>query len=129
LFTGDEMPNYSAISNGATSQTWGFTIATSPSNGNFDPGAVVWGDLNNDGNVDAVVSGSVGGSFKTQIYLNNGNGTFNHILPDIGVGGYDVVLGDLNNDGFLDMVVSGDTGFAMRRYLGNGDGTFDSGFV
>src|SRR5262249_2164882 len=40
-------------------------------------GSPVWGDMNNDGNIDVLVSThGVAGTNRPFIYLNNGNGTF-----------------------------------------------------
>ncbi len=63
---------------------------------------------------------------KSQLYRNNGNGTFTDVTDKAGVGfpGYAMggAVGDFNNDGFPDMFVTCLGGNVL--YQNNGDGTF-----
>ncbi|HMM10693.1 MAG TPA: T9SS type A sorting domain-containing protein [Bacteroidales bacterium] len=88
-----------------------------------------WGDFNNDGYPDLVVTGNTGASaYDSRIYRNNGNGTF----TDIQAGLTPLLTpaaawGDLNNDGRLDLIISGtnEAGQAFSAiYYNNGNETF-----
>jgi hypothetical protein len=88
-------------------------------------GSVAWGDFDNDGYIDLLVSGSG----ATTVYRNNGGTTFDEqpgiVLPDA-YEGY-AEWGDLDNDGFLDIVSTGDDGYGnqfTRIFLNNHDNTF-----
>ena len=80
---------------------------------------IALGDINGNGIIDMITSGTGGGQFAT-VRLGNGDGTFG------GSTSYQMLnahlsLADLNGDGILDMVSAGN-GINVR--FGNGDGTF-----
>ncbi|MBI5384179.1 MAG: VCBS repeat-containing protein [Verrucomicrobia bacterium] len=85
-------------------------------------GEAHWGDYDNDGYPDILLSGSS----TSRIYHNNHNGTF----TDIGAGltGLDyagVAWGDYDNDGDLDVLLMGDSGSSLTRlYRNDGNNTF-----
>jgi 6-phosphogluconolactonase (cycloisomerase 2 family) len=93
--------------------------------------SVGWGDFDNDGDLDILVSGLAGGSAELRIYKNNGNGTIDasQIEPGGATGGLyygGVGWGDFDNDGDLDILASGFTGANTRElwvYKNNGNGT------
>jgi hypothetical protein len=109
--------------------------------------SVAWGDYNNDGRPDILLSGTNASSQPTlKLYENNGDGTFTDISASAGltwdtstevfpglVNG-SVAWGDYNNDGYLDILVTGGTGFSgtdsihparVAKILeNNGDGSF-----
>ena len=90
-------------------------------------GSVAWGDYDNDGWLDILISGSTGSNNISQVYRNNKNGTFTDInagLPGVIWGG--VAWGDYDNDGRLDILIVGDTGSGniSRVYRNSGNGTF-----
>ncbi len=93
-------------------------------------GSVAWGDCDNDGDLDALVTGFCYGSYILNVYRNNGNGTF----TDLNLGLQGTAFGegqfvDFDNDGWLDIFVCGcivnycDASIA-RIYRNNRDGTF-----
>lgn len=92
-------------------------------------------DINNDGRPDLLIAADFGTS---QIYLNNGNGTFTNVTTSVisDENGMGAAVGDYDNDGDLDWFVTsiydpngvtkenwGITG--NRLYRNRGDGTFE----
>jgi predicted nucleotidyltransferase len=93
--------------------------------------SAVWGDYDNDGNLDILLTGTtdpIDYNPISKIYRNNGDGTFNEQtsieLPGIFGGSAD--WGDFNNDGYLDILLAGDTGsgWISKVFSNNGDNTF-----
>jgi hypothetical protein len=82
----------------------------------FTPDQVVAADMNGDGKLDLVVSGSA-----QAVLLGNGDGTFK--APMLTFASGPSALGDFNGDGKLDLAVGSSYG-GVRILLGNGDGTF-----
>jgi len=90
---------------------------------------LAWGDVNNDGWLDLVVTGSesIGYLPHFKVYTNNQNGTFTLSATHYGIGNSSVTLGDYNNDGKLDIVAIGldASNYPLSlAYKGNGTGTF-----
>lgn len=87
--------------------------------GNFNTAMAVWGDINNDGNLDLFVSnaGETDGSGNNSfLYINNADGTFtdsadqSNINNQADVQGHrhtTAALSDYNNDGALDLILGG----------------------
>jgi hypothetical protein len=90
---------------------------------NFGVG-VAWGDLDRDGLIDLYL---VNLGQSNVLYLNRGDGTFEDVTSQAGVGdsgdGVGCAWGDYNNDGLLDLFMSNRPGF-NRLYHNNGDTTF-----
>ncbi len=82
-------------------------------------------DLNKDGKLDLVVSGS--GTSAVTVLLGNGDGTF-HAAAATLTAGEDpgtVIAADLNHDQKLDLAVANLDG-TVSIFLGNGDGSFQT---
>jgi enediyne biosynthesis protein E4 len=96
-------------------------------------GGVALFDYNNDGWLDiyfvnspTVATAGDPKSARSELWRNNGDGTFTDVTEKAGVGnsgwGMGVCTGDYNNDGWEDLYVT--CYGANRLYRNNGDGTF-----
>lgn len=88
-----------------------------------------WGDYNNDGDLDIIITGNTGTEQITKIYRNDA-GEFVDINADIlGLYNSSLALGDYDNDGDLDILITGYTGTEyITRIYKNDSGVFtDSG--
>jgi hypothetical protein len=84
-----------------------------------------WGDYDNDGFLDMIVSNGGGGN--QFLYRNNGNGTFSKITSSpVNAAGdcHSVRWGDYDNDGWLDLFMVKHNSGGNRLFHNNGDGTF-----
>src|SRR5262249_41409196 len=96
--------------------------------------AVAWGDYNNDGELDILLTGIFGSNITaqgvaTRLYKNNGDGTFSNVTGSAFPGGAPsgvssgvATWADYNNDSYLDFLVAGTSSGQLFR--NNGDGTF-----
>ena len=94
-------------------------------------GSVAWGDYDNNGYLDILMTGSCPeiGSDVSKIYKNNGDETFSEIsIPLVNVSGSSVTWGDYDNDGYLDILLTGinhgSNSPVSKIYKNNKDGTF-----
>jgi len=73
-------------------------------------GSAAWGDFDNDGKLDLVVTGNDGTNRVCQLWRNVGTGfvQVSTALPGVDSGA--AAWGDYNNDGRLDILLTGNTG-------------------
>jgi predicted nucleotidyltransferase len=105
-----------------------FTEQTSISLIGVHLSSTAWGDYDNDGDLDILISGFSSTGHISKIYKNNGNNSFTEQMDIslIGLSNSNVVWGDYNNDGYLDILMSGSskTGPISKIYKNNGDNSF-----
>ena len=92
-----------------------------------------WGDYDNDGDLDLYVCNesrkhvASGADFPSQLFRNDGDGTFTDVAPRAGVTNdrycKGATAGDYDNDGDVDLYVSNLED--NRLYRNRGDGTFE----
>ncbi|HTQ49203.1 MAG TPA: VCBS repeat-containing protein [Candidatus Acidoferrales bacterium] len=97
-------------------------------------GSWAWGDYDQDGWLDLLMTGISGNNSYTALYHNNTNNTFTLVTTNLpGVSAGLAVWGDLDNDGLPDIFLTGLTagrtgGRVASIYHNNGGGVFvDSG--
>lgn len=87
-----------------------------------------WGDYNGDGYLDvATVGGYWGGATVSDLYSNQGHGTFVQAVPNLpGSSTYGLAVNwaDAGNDGDLDLWVGVNEASPPQYYVNQGDGTF-----
>jgi len=69
--------------------------------------SVAWGDYDNDGDLDILLTGNTGSTRISRIYRNNGNNTFTNAVSLTGVQYSSVAWGDYDNDGDMDILLTG----------------------
>ena len=120
-------PN-SLLSNNGNGTFTDVTFAAGLAEVSYPTKSATWGDYDNDGNLDLFVVNETDGSIDapSQLFRNNGDGTFTDVAEKAGVRsrcfGMGTVWGDYDDDGFLDLYV-GDCQPA-KLFHNNGDGTF-----
>jgi len=105
-----------------------FTIVTGVPFDGIQEGTVSFADIDNDGDLDLMLSGYDGSESITQLYANDGNGNFTQILgtPFIS-GNYGFIeFGDVDGDSDLDLILNNPWAgkdYTML-YLNDGSGNF-----
>lgn len=107
----------------------GFTAVSTGIRGLYS-GSVAWGDYDNDGDEDLLLTGVDEGVYATRLYRNDG-GAFTEVeagFIDIAFG--EAAWGDYDRDGDLDVLLSGlaEEGLVSRIYRNDG-GTFSASGV
>ena len=144
-FNGDGRPDYAVPQNGSTSTSGGGGVYILLGNGNgtftagtaltvaspFTPTSVVVGDFNGDGKQDlAVLDGGTANTGSVNIYLGNGDGTFqsptNFPVATQASASRLLAVGDFNLDGNQDLVASNSGLGTVSVLLGNGNGGFSA---
>ncbi len=102
-----------------------FTEQTSISLIDVTDGSVAWGDYDNDGDLDILLTGVSDIGRVSKIYRNNGNNTFTEQTSISLTGGGRVAWGDYDNDGDLDILLTGAaSGPTSKIYRNDGNNTF-----
>lgn len=109
----------------------GFGVAFGKPNGQLQPPSYTGGvscsglavaDFNNDGKLDVAITSDFNN--RTDVFFNNGNGTFT-LAQELPTGGFDLNAGDFNNDGRIDLaVVDGSQNNVLDIYPGIVGGHF-----
>jgi hypothetical protein len=131
-FNGDGKPDLVILDD----YTTGFSVSLGKGDGAFKSAintplsygvmSLAVGDFNGDAKSDvAVTSNGTGGQGYLNIFLSNGDGTF-QVGAQYNVDLYaEVTAEDVNHDGKIDLVVAS-WSEPLEVFLGNGDGTFQS---
>ncbi|RLD59462.1 MAG: hypothetical protein DRJ05_06355, partial [Bacteroidetes bacterium] len=88
-----------------------------------DDGSVAWGDFDNDGDLDYLISGDGTTGYRLRTYRNNGDNTFVQYFNTYnGITFSSSAWGDFNNDGKLDFAISGNRGYEdySRLFINTG---------
>jgi hypothetical protein len=92
------------------------------------PSAIVAGDFNNDGRSDLAIAEQgvqIDGRYgAVQIFLGNGDGTFDGLPPIPVAAPSSIVAGDFTGNHRIDLAVTDSYPSAVTILMGNGDGTF-----
>ncbi len=118
-----KLPN-SLLRNDGTGKFRDVTFDAGLGEEHYPTQTAAWADYDNDGDLDLYI-----GNERTvsQLFRNNGDGTFTDVAKQAGVENNDfakgVVWGDFDNDRFPDLYVS-NIERDNRLYRNNGDGTF-----
>ncbi|MCP4324009.1 MAG: BspA family leucine-rich repeat surface protein, partial [Alteromonadales bacterium] len=89
--------------------------------------SVAFGDIDNDGDLDILLTGYNGSKNISKTYTNDGDGDFEFKQELEGVGSSSVAFGDIDNDGDLDILLTGYNGSEniSKTYTNDGDGDFE----
>lgn len=85
--------------------------------------SVAWGDYDQDGNLDILLAGYTGSASATQVWHNEGNGTFTQ-MPTTLTGLHNAVVdwGDYDHDGDLDILLNGESNISRVTEIWRNDG-------
>ncbi|MDX2248162.1 MAG: FG-GAP-like repeat-containing protein [Bacteroidia bacterium] len=92
-----------------------------------EKGSLAWGDYDNDGDLDLLITGTGAGPLvpaTTRIFENKGNSIFGNSVPSItSVKEGNAVWGDYDTDGDLDILLTGNTGSTLVTEVWRNDGS------
>jgi hypothetical protein len=105
------------------SEQWSWNLT-----GSSSANGAVFGDIDNDGDLDMISIGCASGvpctvADKSYVYINNGTSLIEDLTWEqnlSGVGSGSVALGDIDNDGDLDLVFAGSGTINTKIYTNNG---------
>ena len=119
LYTNDGEGNFSEISSNI---------------GNVKQGAIAFIDLDNDNDLDLLItgyseSGGSGNHAVAELYINDGSGVFNEVLetPFEGVSNSSMAFADIDNDNDMDVLITGWNDLSQKTaklYVNDGAGAF-----
>jgi uncharacterized repeat protein (TIGR01451 family) len=85
--------------------------------------SAAWGDYDNDGDLDILLAGYDGSTRVTEVWRNDGGGSFSQQSTDpSGVSYGSVAWGDYDNDGDLDILLAGYNGLTRVTEVWRNDG-------
>ncbi len=121
--TGNLVPSANIWRNEGAS---GFTQLVAGLTGVKNP-ALAWGDYDNDGKLDVIITGDTGSALVTRLYRNDDNSwpvVTEAVLPGVKHG--DIAWADFDNDGKPDLLIAGEaaSGRITKLFRNNGDGSF-----
>jgi len=127
LITGLSGTTYTAklyINNGSGS----FTLKSgTPFTGVKDQGSIAFADIDNDNDLDVLITGWRYNPHQaiSELYTNDGNGNFNLVIgsPFNGVRFSSIAFADIDNDNDQDLLITGEGSFS-KLYENNGSGQF-----
>ena len=113
LLTGEDGASATPISSLWRNTGAGFsnvTASVAPGLPGFKWSTAAWGDYDNDGRLDFLVSGFTGTNYRAQLWRNTGAGFTNVPLPGLsGTADGSVAWADYDGDGWLDFFICGTT--------------------
>jgi hypothetical protein len=104
----DQAENEGDYSNEASASTLLFS-ELDPGMVGVSTGDLQWADVDNDNDLDVLVTGDTGSEAITKLYI-NASGTFTLDTTFTGLYNSAAAWGDYNNDGYVDLLINGYTG-------------------
>jgi predicted nucleotidyltransferase len=106
-----------------------FTVASNTTFVAVDLGSIAFADIDNDDDMDVLITGDGNSGFVAKLYINDGNGIFTELVntPFDGVVHSSIAFSDIDNDDDQDVIISGFTGSNQRiakLYLNDSNGNF-----
>jgi hypothetical protein len=117
---------------GSLGSSWSFVELTGLSLLGVYNSSLAWGDYDNDGDLDILLTGDNGATNISKVYQNNGasqGGGWSFVdqttIALTGVSNSEADWGDIDNDGDLDILITGNNGYPLTKiYRNMGNNTF-----